>query len=195
MSSSVIKLLKILAFLAAGLGLGYYSADYAMTRGIHSVSVSNGPWTTWPYVASPSADPYTRAHFASTGKLAVTSFEAITFRAENDSDGRVLSADCDYTVSGTPLAARWWSITVYDEDGRLMPNPAERYSFNSTEITRKPDGSFAIRLAREVQPGNWIPIGTTDSFRLLLRIYNADQRLSDNLAGADLPAVTRESCT
>ena len=81
--------LQLLVFLGAGLGLGYYTADYAMSRGLRSVSVSNGPWTTWPYVARDSADPYTRAHFAGTGKLALTSFEAITFRADNDSDWRL----------------------------------------------------------------------------------------------------------
>lgn len=189
------NLIQILVFLVGSISLGYCSANYAMTRGVHSVSISNGPWTTWPYVASPSADPYTRAHFAGTGKLAVTSYEATTFRATKDSDGEPLKPECSYTISGAPLAARWWSITVYDQDGLLMANPADRYSFNSTNIARRPDGSFSVALSRDVQAGNWIPLGDSNGFLVLLRIYMPDQRLSGNLATADLPVITRGACT
>jgi hypothetical protein len=181
-------------FLSGGLGLGYCTADYAMTQGLRSVAVSNGPWTTWPYVARDSADPYTRAHFAGTGKLAVTSFEAITFRAEKDSDGRPLDLACSYEVAGQALAARWWSVTVYDDDGNLIANPADRYSFNSTEMTRLPDGGFTVRISSVAQPGNWIPISGGGTFFLLLRLYNAEPRLSNNLEGAPLPSVMRRVC-
>ena len=195
MSSNSRIVLQILVFLSGGIGLGYCSADYAMTRGLRSVAVSNGSWTTWPYVARDSADPYTRAHFAGTGKLAVTSYEAITFRAEIDSDGRSLDLDCTYDVAGSALASRWWSVTVYDEDGGLIANPADRYSFNSTEMTRMPDGSFTVRISPVAQPGNWIPVSGSNAFYLLLRLYNAAPSLSNDLGGAALPSVTRRACS
>lgn len=187
--------LQTLVFLSCGIGLGYCTADYAMTQGLSSVAVSNGPWTTWPNVARESADPYTRAHFAGTGKLAVPSYEAITFRTEKDSDGRTLDLDCTYEVSGPALASRWWSVTVYDEDGELIANPADRYSFNSTEMTRMPDGSFSVRISRDAQPGNWIPVSGSNTFFLVLRLYNAGPSISNNLKGAALPVVTRRACS
>lgn len=187
--------LQILVFVCGGIGLGYCSADYAMTRGLRSVAVTNGPWKTWPYVARDTADPYTRAHFAGTGKLAVTSYEAVTFRAENDDDGQPLNLGCAYEVAGPALASRWWSVTVYDDDGSLIANPADRFSFNSTEMTRRPDGSFTMRISPAAQPGNWIPISGSGSFFLLLRLYNAGPSLSNNLAGARLPSITRGTCS
>lgn len=188
-------ILQILIFLGGGIGLGYCSADYAMTRGLRTVSVSNGPWTTWPSVASQDADPYTRAHFAGTGKLALTSFEAITFRAETDGEGDSLDLTCTYSIGSGALSARWWSITVYGHDGRPIANPADRHSFNSTNTVRKTDGSFLISVSGDVQAGNWIPVMGSGDFFILLRLYNADRRLSGNLEGAALPTITREKCS
>ena len=56
-------------------------------------------------------------------------------------DGR-----CDVLVSGITPQARFWTLTLYDPDGRLVANSVRRQGFTSQEIIRKADGSFEIRL-------------------------------------------------
>ncbi len=188
-------LFQIFVFIVGGTSLGYCTADYAMTNGIRAVAVTNGPWKTWPSVAQPNADPYTRAHFAETGKLTVTAFEAITFRAVNDSEARPLDGSCDYTIKvDQPPPARWWSFTLYGEDRKPISNPAERHSFNSTNTLRDTDGSFSISISHRVSPGNWLPAVDGDDFFLLYRLYNADQRIANDIGNAVLPQIVRGEC-
>lgn len=187
-------LVQLFAFVFIGGSLGYCSADYAMENGIRSVSITHGPWKTWPAVASPTGDPYTRAHFAESGKFAVTAFEALVYRARTDSEGRSLDDNCSYEVSGDALPARWWSLTVYDAAGRLVKNRTERYSFNSHNIWRSPDGGYQINLSPQASPGNWLPTNGTGSFLLLLRLYNADQNIAQTIDMNTLPAIVRGDC-
>ncbi len=188
------SLIQLVLFLFVGGGLGYCTADFAMTDGLKAVAVSNGPWRTWPAIASPTADPYTRAHFAEVGKLAVTSFEAVTYRAVNDSGGTPLDLDCTYEIESGALPSRWWSITAYDDSGHLIENPAERHSFNNTNLLRQPDGGFRITVSQTAQPGNWLPTRGGGAFRLLLRLYNPNQDLTDNLDKTALPTIHRGTC-
>ena len=48
--------------------------------------------------------------------------------------GRPLDGRCIVTLTGTTPPARFWTITLYDLDGRLVPNAADRYGFTSQEI-------------------------------------------------------------
>lgn len=75
-----------------------------------------------------------------------------------------------------PPAAAFWSVTVYDGAGYLVPNSADRYSVSNSrpeELVRRPDGSIDIIFASQ-DPGdpdaNWLPI-PDDIFSAYLRIY------------------------
>src|SRR3989304_6179596 len=107
------------------------------------------------------------------GPLPLTSTVARYFVARTDSAGRTLTSTCEYSVEGSPLNARWWSLAVYDENGGLIENPSARYSFNSEEALRHSDGTFRINLSSKARPENWLPSGTADQHLvLLLRIYS-----------------------
>ena len=189
------KLFKFLIFILTGLGLGYCSAQTAIVYGIGVTAVQNSSWTAWPAAGSPAADPYTRAHFAYTGELPLASFEAIIFRAFRDQAGNPLVANCDYTVEGSPLDVSWWNFTVYSDDGLLIENPSDRYSFNSENIVLKADSSFKIALSQEAQPGNWIPTGEEDDdFFITFRLFGPGQKITNNLKTARLPVITRGKC-
>ena len=69
------------------------------------------------------------------------------------------------TLSGITPAARFWTVTLYDLDGRLVPNAVDRYGFTSQEIARHADGSFEIVIAPRARPGNWLPTGGIDRYR------------------------------
>ena len=96
-------------------------------------------------------------------------------------------------VGQTP-AARLWTLTAYDADGRLMLNPARRSGFHSREIVRRPDGSFVISVSPEVAPGNWLPIGRVEHFRLVLRLYDTPLTTGSRIADLVMPDIRKETC-
>lgn len=193
-----VLLIGILAFgLALFLGIG--SALYAIRFGVPYATTRSGPWISWPGEGHPDADPYTRAYLARSGRLPVTSTTVRYFFATTDQNGRDLTSSCDYELEGGPLAARWWSIALYDGDGGLIANPSDRYSLNSAEMLRRSDGSYHLALARNARPENWLPAGTAPhrKLQLVLRVYDTQETNPDGIGQIDetrLPRIERLSC-
>jgi hypothetical protein len=187
-----------LIFAGLSLVLGLGSARYMIDSGFALVVGQAGPWTSWVHAGSLEADPYTRAHIARLGDLPITSASGLTFFASTDSDGSALVSDCEYEIVAQPVSALWWTIAVFDEDGRLIPNKASRHAFNSQSLTILPDGTQRISLAPEARPGHWLPSGEGHDLTLVLRIIRPltvrqDQDPSD--VGANtMPVIRRISC-
>ncbi|MGE5510163.1 MAG: DUF1214 domain-containing protein [Bacteroidota bacterium] len=164
----MIARMVLFVLIAVGGGLG--SSWYMIEKGSALTTRSHGPWVMWTAAGRSDADPYTRAHFARRGVLPVTSTIALTYEAAKDNDGQPLYGNCDYAVEGEEPAAAWWSLSVYDDQGRLIPNPAERYSFNSATLMRGSGPRFLITLAPSARPGNWLPTGGTRRLTLVLNV-------------------------
>jgi hypothetical protein len=133
-----------------------------------------------------------------TAKLlgGMRSSEALYFSAVTDSNGEPLSNACTYRIEGHDPDTRWWNITAYNRSsGALIPNPGHLYSVSKTTVVRKPDGSWTVRLSRQQQPENWLPLGADDSaLRINLRCYGPSSALLDNPAANRLPQVILEGC-
>ena len=86
--------------------------------------------------------------------------------------GNALDGRCDVVVSGTTPPARFWTLTLYDPDGRLVANSVNRYGFTSQEIVRRADGTFEIAIAPRARAGNWLPTGGIERYMLMLRLYD-----------------------
>lgn len=185
--------LVIVLFVALALGIG--SAWYLVDRGFGLTTQRVGPWAAWTSAGRPDADPYTKAHLARSGRLPITAASAVYYLASTDDDGRALRPDCEYAVEGRPLNASWWSIAVYDEDGRLLPNPAGRHAFSNHDMARSPDGGFRLTLAPNARPGNWLPTGGNRELRLALRAYaSRSYTWSLQEVAARLPRIVRVAC-
>jgi hypothetical protein len=197
-SHSMRSLAYFVGTFVAALMLGIGSAWYMIEHGSPLTTTKVGPWDGWVSEGNPSADPYTRAHVARSGRLPLTSTVARYFVAHTDSAGRTLTSDCEYLIQGFPLNARWWSLAVYDEYGGLIDNPAARYSFNSEEMLRHSDGTFRVDLSRNARPENWLPTGDADqSLALLLRIYSPRETDSLGIGRVPddrLPKIERKEC-
>jgi hypothetical protein len=81
-----------------------------------------------------------------------------------------------FAAGELPPAEAFWSLTVYDSAGKLVPNAEGRYSVSNSrpaELVYRPDGSIDIIISRTdpQDPGaNWLaaPIGGLDAY---LRMY------------------------
>lgn len=180
--------------LIGGLGSSYYMVSAGSTLTTRTI----GPWTTWKHEGRSDADPYTRAHFARSGTLNLTTDIATTYLASRDSDGLRLHSSCEYRISGKTLDARWWSITAFDDRGRLIRNPSDRYTFTSDTVAISADGTFTVTLARDARPGNWLPTAGAGRLTLAMTLLESEAAIAgDTEAEAELfelPTIQRAGC-
>jgi hypothetical protein len=177
---------------AAMFGLGL--TQYALTRGTAFGAITIGAWTAWPKTGTADIDPYARAAVARSGELPLGSGDGVAFFAASDDSGRPLDGRCVVTLSGITPPARFWTLAIYDPDGRMIPNAANRYGFTSQEIARQVDGNFSIVLSARARPGNWLPTGGIDRYVAVLRLYDTPVGVATRSAkDAPMPAVT-ETC-
>ena len=190
------QFLKFLAvpIVAAVLGAGSFAVLIAVPYG--NTVVNNGPWQADLAVGSVQTGIYARSRTALMGLFALRTSEAVYFIARADSGGRPLESRCDYRIEGRDLPSRWWSVTALGWNFYLIPNEANRYSFNSANVKRDPGGSYVIRLSSKKQEGNWLPSGSQKQGRinLNLRLYLPDEGVLKNPGAVVLPRIVREGC-
>jgi hypothetical protein len=178
---------------AALVGLG--ATWLALTRGTAFGAVTIGAWTSFPKSGTRDVDPYSRAAIARSGELPVGSGDGVAFFARTDDDGRSLDGRCEVHVSGTTPQARFWTLTLYDPQGRLIGNAIDRQGFTSQEIVRNADGSFDIAVAARTRAGNWLPTNGVESYVLVLRLYDSPVGVATRAAReAPMPSVV-QSCS
>lgn len=188
----VIGTLLVMAIAAAvGLGLTWTTANQGTAFG----AVTIGAWTARPKTGTADIDPYARAAVARSGELPVGSGDGVTFMALADDAGNPLDGRCDIEVSGVTPPARYWTLTIYDRQGRMIANSLNRFGFTSQEIARAANGEFAIRLAPRARAGNWLPTGGIDRYTIAVRLYDTPVGAATrNRRDAPMPAIATVSC-
>jgi hypothetical protein len=180
--------------LAAAIGLG--ATWLTLTRGVAFGSMTVGAWTAWPRTGSVNIDPYARATFSRTGALPIGVGDGVAFFARTDDAGNVLDGRCTFTVSGMTPAARYWTVTLYDAQGRLVANTIDRHGFTSAEVVRDATGDFVISVAPRARPGNWLPSGGVEQFVLVWRLYDTPIGVASlTTREGPMPAIARRSCS
>lgn len=177
--------------LTAGLG-----AAWALTNGgLSHGAIANGPWTTSLGFGTKATDPVTRALLARAGLLALPAKETVYWSATTDAAGAPLDGNCRYRLSGKPLDARWWSVTIYDEAGYLVANPADIWSVNGANVELDAKGEWRVTIAPDKPTdGAWLPGTKGQPFHLTLRMYNPGQGFRADPAKAVLPQIVRDGC-
>jgi len=180
--------------IAVILGVGSFALTLRFPQ--KGTIVYNGAWETDLSVGSPQTDMYMRARIALIGLFALNKVEAVYFIARKDSDGNPLNSRCSYRIEGKDMPARWWSITALGWNYFLIPNEADRYSYNWANISRNPDNSYVIKLSASREGRNWISTGTKDQgqFNLILRLYKPYPVVLDKPATIELPRIIKEVC-
>jgi hypothetical protein len=188
------RILSLFLVLFGGAAIGIYSAKLALDSNLSGDLTRAGPWEIRMSESLDSADPYARAERARSGAIPLASGEGFTLAARTDSDGQPLDGRCVYRVAGETPAARFWSLTLFGDGGRLVANAARRQSFSSTELTRDEKGRYAIAVAAEVQPGDWLPAPAKSGFVLLLRLYDTPVGAGASVTREQVPAISRQGC-
>ncbi len=184
-----------LVALAIAIGVGGGSVWYALDAQSGIGAIRIGPWTAFPDMGTPDADPYSQARVAREGVLALGRAEGLAFVAERDSDGQPLRRECAYTIEGQFPTARFWTLYAADQSldaidtGR--PRPAALHSY---EILRRPDNSAVISAGRHPAPGNWLLVPGTGALYFVLTFYDTPIASSTGLSDVRLPRIARGSC-
>lgn len=180
------------ALIALGLGLGL--SYYALTDGRLVGARQLGPWLAWPETGGPHPDPYTRAYLARRGALQLGSSEGLRFVAEADSDGQPLDRACTYVIDGKTPTAAMWTLTATDEHGVNIAASDALTHLDSAHLSRAADGSAMIAVGPNLAPGDWLEIGGTGPYRLVLRLYDTTIAGGQDWSGAEMPSITRGRC-
>lgn len=183
--------ITLLGGLAVGLG-----AAWALTNGgLGDGAIRNGPWTTSLGYGTKATDPLTRAMVARSGLLALPARETIYWMAKTDASGVPLDGNCRYSLSGTPLDARWWSVTVYNDTGYLVDNPAGVWSVNGANVALDADGAWRVVISPDkLADAAWLPGVKGEPFQLTLRMYNPGAAFRADPTKAVLPKIVKEGC-
>ena len=179
--------------LAAAIGLG--STWYALTRNTGFSTLQIGAWTARPKTGTADIDPYSRAAIARTGALPVAIGDGVAFVARTDDKDRPLDGRCEAVIGGTTPSARFFTLTLYDPDGKLVPNSLDRQGFTSEELVRTQDGSFEVTVAPRARPGNWLPTGGVERYILVMRFYDTSVGVATRAEReAPMPSVKQGGC-
>lgn len=186
--------IKVIICLIVSGAIGIGSALVVVKFRADQLGTANGPWQYNILTGNKDADIYTRAAIARVGLFALEKSESIYFLALRDSAGDRLVDTCRYRISGSPLASRWWSVTLYAEDNYLLPNDVNVHSVTSTSLELDPDDKFTVNIGPQPMDGNWLPNENAGKFNLILRLYNPDASIYNTMESVALPDIEKKGC-
>lgn len=186
--------------IAVGLGLVLLAIIIGSGAGVYSIKSGKsdsqriiGNWQTVDKDKDLStADLLTIAQIAVYGPYALTKKEVIYLSTNTDSEGNALDPKSDYVISGKKLDAKYWSITAYDENGFLIKNPINKYSYNLENVKYEADStSYKINLSGTEKKENWLPVNNVKKTGLIIRLYLPSEKLRENLTVEELPSIQK----
>ncbi len=185
------KFIKPFLFVLLALIIGVALAVYRIA-GFESNDAffHNGSWIGSKHLPL-GKDNLLTAQVSCFALFALPSEEAIYLFAKRDEQQHKFHSKNDYTITGNiyQIHANYWSITAYGKDLFLIPNRAERYSFNNSTIKTDSAGNFSIAVSSKEKPGNWLPAPDDAQFGLVLRIYKGEKDFIEQLDTTALPEI------
>lgn len=182
-----------LAILVISILIGGGVAIYEIRTWKNSSQVSIAHWQTIGKDKDVNSDELLSiAQIAVYATYPLTKKEVIYLNTSVDSEGNPIDVASDYVIEGKKFDARYWSITAYDQDGFLIQNKINNYSFNFENIAYNPDGnSFKIHLSAKDKKSNWLPITNAKNVSLVIRLYQPSNWLRENLNEETLPIIKK----
>lgn len=135
------------------------------------------------------------------GLGAFTSDQSIFALTVIDHSLKPLSGSTNYVLHMpvAPPVNEGWTLTVYNLQGFLVPNPINRYQFsNTSKLARNPDHSVDIYLqanrpSNAAQVTNWLPTPKGAGFEVIWRLLAPKPAQINSIlngSGWQPPAIT-----
>lgn len=146
-----------------------------------------------------SSDYYLRAYIGLVLYAANVPQDAVYYETELFQGGADKVYQIYFPAGELPPSNEFWSITMYSEEGYLVPNENGTYSVSSQQnLKYRDDGSLHVTISMsqpsDVSDTNWLPAPQAgENFSLTLRIYWPQESVLD-LSWAP-PAVTAVETT
>jgi len=164
----------------------------AEIRGAQPTATAENGWTASPATGSFGADYVSRAAAARSGIGGALAEDRVEWTARTDASGQRLQGAHRYTIAfaKAPPANAFWSLTLLDDEGRMVDNMLNRYAARGDRL-RRGDTTVYVQHAPpdgEAKQPNWLP-APKGTFQLVLRLYAPKP---DAVSGAwKPPAVKR----
>jgi hypothetical protein len=149
-----------------------------------SSNKNNGWYVIPPDIGAFGTDYTVRAVVAVYGLAGNRPAEAMYPVGVFDSTGAVLDGAHRYVVhfaaGHLPPARYFWSLTMYDQNFYLVPNPINRYEISNRTagLKRNADGSLDVYVQSTPPAGhqsNWLPSPASGQFEITMRMYGPKQ--------------------
>jgi hypothetical protein len=183
---------------AADDGLGYITNERS-TYAAESAGTHNGWFVPGADTGNFGTDYLWRAIVAVYGLGANEPAEAMYIIGVIDQDDQKLDASNDYTIhfaaGALPPARYFWSLTMYDSNFSLVPNPIDRYVLANhiPGLKYNADGSLDIYIQHSepsaAERSNWLPAPPSGNFEVTLRLYGPGAAALDG--NYTYPTITR----
>ncbi len=166
----------------AGLADAVPHAHGILGRKLYATGQMIDGWMWVTGIGNYGSDYIVRALVSQHGIWANVPEESLYVMARLDADGALLHGAHRYEIrfppGQTPPVDAFWSISYYDEHGRLVAHPSGRTTVNSLYSALVPDedGSLTIEIGPQApsspqRVSNWLP-SHDGAFNLNLRCYN-----------------------
>lgn len=153
-----------------------------------------GGWRTNTLIGATEAGPYVRAVTARIGLMALNRDEAIYYFRDRDGQGRRLRAACRYRLVVPPLRARWWSLTIYDQDDYLARNDDQAHAVGVWDL-EEPAARGEVLIGPAPAPDSlWLSTRNAGRFSLILRLYHPEAGLVEAPESLAAPKIDRLDC-
>jgi len=150
-------------------------------------AMKNGWQIPEPPMGTYGTDYEQRAAIAFFGLGANLREDAVYPTAYSDQEDQPLTGKRHYVLhfakEQLPPVKAFWSLTMYDQDSFLVPNPGGRYGLGDRDpLKYNADGSLDLYLQHQ-SPGpekeaNWLP-APPDDFNVTLRLYWPEKAILD----------------
>lgn len=130
--------------------------------------------TEWTKIHNGSQNPYSYSHRVSRGELPSMPESDSEYLLKYDSQGRLLSGNCLYSLKGYLPQIPIWTLTATSLDNQGTPKFGQKQSINSAVIQYDPMFKFTISISKQIPPGNWLGLAeNVENFELNLKLYGS----------------------
>jgi hypothetical protein len=159
--------LALVALVAGGI-LGFTVLSF---RSLAPNTIAETSWKTNLQIGMSSESVFQKALRTKVGVFALPKEEVVYFMVDKDDEGNSLNADDKYEITGVAPNTKIWSITLYNNQYRLVQNSIGRYHFNATTLQVGQGEAYSFTVSREKSIGNWLPAPEQGGFVLCYRVY------------------------